>query len=89
MYKVTNFKWVPKPNATETVFNSLQPAIRYTKDECLDLPDMVYTTRDIALTRQQEKYYTQLKNKMIMQAAGEDVTAATAAVNMNKLLQIS
>ena len=89
MYKVTNFKWVPKPNATEIVFNSLQPAIRYTKDECLDLPDMVYTTRDIALTRQQEKYYTQLKNKMIMQAAGEDVTAATAAVNMNKLLQIS
>ena len=89
MYKVTNFKWVPKPNATETVFNSLQPAIRYTKDECLDLPDMVYVTRDIALTRQQEKYYTQLKNKMIMQAAGEDVTAATAAVNMNKLLQIS
>ena len=89
MYKVTNFKWVPKPNATETVFNSLQPAIRYTKDECLDLPDMVYTTRDIALTRQQEKYYTQLKNKMIMQAACEDGTAATAAVNMNKLLQIS
>ena len=89
MYKVTNFKWVPKPNATETVFNALQPAIRYTKDECLDLPDIIYTTRDIPLTRQQEKYYKQLKDKMIMQAAGEDVTAATAAVNMNKLLQIS
>jgi SNF2 family DNA or RNA helicase len=89
MYKVTNFKWVPKPNATETVFNALQPAIRYTKDECLDLPDMIYVTRDIPLTRQQEKYYKELKDKMIMQAAGEDVTAATAAVNMNKLLQIS
>ena len=89
MYKVTNFKWVPKPNATETVFNALQPAIRYTKDECLDLPDMIYVTRDIPLTRQQERYYKELKDKMIMQAAGEDVTAATAAVNMNKLLQIS
>lgn len=89
MYKVTNFKWVPKPDATSTVFNALQPAIRFTKDECLDLPDMVYTTRDIPLTRQQEKYYKELKDKMVMQAAGEDVTAATAAVNMNKLLQIS
>jgi SNF2 family DNA or RNA helicase len=49
----------------------------------------VYVTREVALTRQQEKYYKELKDKMIMQAAGEDVTAATAAVNMNKLLQIS
>ena len=30
MIKVTNFKWVPKPDATETVFNALQPAIRFT-----------------------------------------------------------
>ena len=89
MYKVTNFKWVPKPSATDIVFDALQPAIRFTKEECLDLPELVYTTREVALTRQQEKYYKELKDKMIMQAAGEDVTAATAAVNMNKLLQIS
>ena len=89
MYKVTNFKWVPKPSATETVFEALQPAIRFTKEECLDLPELVYVTREVALTRQQEKYYKELKDKMIMQAAGEEVTAATAAVNMNKLLQIS
>ena len=89
MYKVTNFKWVPKPSATDIVFDALQPAIRFTKEECLDLPELVYVTREVALTRQQEKYYKELKDKMIMQAAGEDVTAATAAVNMNKLLQIS
>jgi hypothetical protein len=37
MYKYTQFKWLPKPDATDIVFNALQPAIRYTKDECLDL----------------------------------------------------
>ena len=89
MYKVTNFKWVPKPSATETVFDALQPAIRFTKDECLDLPDMVYVTREVPLTRQQEKYYKELKSRMVMEAAEETVTAATAAVNMSKLLQIS
>ena len=89
MYKVTNFKWVPKPDATDTVFNALQPAIRFTKEECLDLPDIIYTTRDVPLTRQQEKYYKELKDRMVMEAAEETVTAATAAVNMNKLLQIS
>ena len=89
MIKVTNFKWVPKPNATETVFKALQPAIRFTKEECLDLPDIIYTTRDVPLSRQQDKYYKELKNRMVMEAAEETVTAATAAVNMNKLLQIS
>jgi len=89
MYKVTNFKWIPKPDATETVFKALQPAIRFTKEECLDLPEIVYTKREVELTRQQQKYYKELKDKMIMQAAGEEITTNTAAVNMNKLLQIS
>lgn len=89
MRKITNFKWIPKEDATTTVHRVLQPAIRFTKDECLDLPPMVYTKREVALTRQQIKYYKELKNKMVMEAAGEQVTAVNAAVNMNKLLQIS
>lgn len=89
MHKVTNFKWIPKNNATQLVFNALQPAIRFTKDECLDLPEMTYTKREIALTKQQDKYYKLLKNKMVMEAAGEEITAVNAAVAMNKLLQIS
>jgi len=89
MYKVTNFKWVAKDTATEVVYNALQPAIRFTKDECLDLPPMVYVKREVELTRQQKKYYKELQTKMVMQAAGEQITAVNAAVNMNKLLQIS
>ena len=89
MYKVSQFKWIPKESAVNTVFKSLQPAIRFTKDDCLDLPDMVYVKREVELTRQQSKYYKELKNRMIMEAAGEEVTAVNAAVSMNKLLQIS
>jgi len=89
MRKITNFKWTPKEDATTTVHRVLQPAIRFTKEECLDLPPMVYVKREVELTRQQKKYYKELKSKMVMEAAGEQVTAANAAVNMNKLLQIS
>jgi len=89
MYKVTQFRWVPKDNATETVYNALQPAIRFTKDECLDLPELMYTKRDVPLTTQQKNYYEVLRQNMIMQAAGESITAANAAVAMNKLLQMS
>tara|TARA_R110000851_G_scaffold218055_2_gene370990 strand:+ start:1410 stop:2882 length:1473 start_codon:yes stop_codon:yes gene_type:complete len=89
MRKVTNFKWVALETATETVYNALQPAIRFTKEECLDLPPMVYVKREVELTRQQKKYYKELRDRMVMQASGEQITAVNAAVNMNKLLQIS
>jgi SNF2 family DNA or RNA helicase len=89
MYKVGQFRWVPKPTALQTVFNALQPAIRFTKDECLDLPEMTYVSREVQLTKQQQKYYTLMKNRMVMEAAGEEITSVNAAVNLNKLLQIS
>jgi len=89
MFKVTNFKWVPRPDATDIVFKALQPAIRFTKEECLDLPDMIYTKRTVEMTRQQKKYYNELKNKLVVQAGGERITAVNAAVEMNKLLQIA
>tara|TARA_R110001599_G_scaffold70906_5_gene198244 strand:- start:428 stop:1975 length:1548 start_codon:yes stop_codon:yes gene_type:complete len=89
MYKITNFKWKPKETASDTVYNALQPAIRYTKDECLDLPPLVYVKREVELTRQQKKYYKELKDRLVLQTAGEEVTAPNAAINMSKLLQIS
>ena len=89
MYKVTQFKWVVRPNANKIVHQSLQPAIRFTKDECLDLPEMIYVSREVELTPQQKKYYNALKSKLVIQASGEQITAVNAAVGLSKLLQIS
>lgn len=89
MNKVTQFKWVPKPDANSTVFRALQPAIRYTKEQCLDLPEMTYVVRDVPLSPQQEKYYELLRRQLIVQAAGEEITTVNAAANLNKLLQLS
>jgi SNF2 family DNA or RNA helicase len=89
MYKVSRFKWIAKPNAALVVQEVLQPAIRFEKDQCLDLPKVTYIEREAPLTPQQNKYYKQLKQQMVISAAGEYVTAVNAAVNINKLLQIS
>lgn len=89
MYKETQFRWKPKPTAIDSVYRALQPAIRFTKDECLDLPDMTYVKRNVTLTKQQDVYYKKLKSQMAMEVDGEQVTAVNAAVVMNKLLQIS
>lgn len=89
MNKVTMFKWAPKPNAPELVHEALQPAIRYTKEQCLDLPPVITMTREVPLTPQQAKYYNLLKDQMLVQAAGETITAVNAAAGVSKLLQIS
>jgi SNF2 family DNA or RNA helicase len=89
MVQVTKFKWVPKHIATDEVFRALQPAIRYTKKECLDLPEVVYQTRDVPLTPQVAKYYAALKKQLLIEAAGEQISAVNAAASLNKLLQIS
>jgi SNF2 family DNA or RNA helicase len=89
MNKITQFKWSPKANAHEQVHEALQPAIRFTKEQCLDLPPVITMTREVPLTPQQAKYYNLLKDQMLVQAAGETITAVNAAAGVSKLLQIS
>lgn len=89
MQKVSQFTWIPRFNAQDIVFKTLQPAIRYTKADCLDLPDVLYQTREVPLTPQQDKYYKKLKKEFFIEAAGEDVTAVNAGVMLTKLLQVS
>ena len=89
MNKVTMFKWLPKADAQDKIHQALQPAIRFTKAQCLDLPPVITVTREVPLTPQQKKYYTMLKEQMLVRAAGETITAINAAGEVNKLLQIS
>jgi SNF2 family DNA or RNA helicase len=89
MFPVSEYRWLPKPEATAIVHKVLQPAIRFAKADCLDLPDVIYTDRDAPMTPQQAKYYKELKQEMLIEAAGEEITAVNAAVKLNKLLQIA
>lgn len=89
MQQLTRFKWIPKPNAKNEVHKALQPAIRFSKNDCLDLPDVMYQTREVPLTSQVTKYYNMLKTQMLVEAAGAQISAVNAAAGLSKLLQIS
>ena len=89
MVKLTQYKWAPKKDALDVVYKALQPAIRFTKEECLDLPEILYTTREVPLTKQQQQYYDKLRKEMVAIAAGEEITATNAASMLTKLLQVS
>jgi SNF2 family DNA or RNA helicase len=89
MWQQARFRWLPKQTSSADVHEALQPAIRYTKAECLDLPEVVYQTRQVPITPQVSKYYKALKQQLQIEAAGEQISAVNAAAAMSKLLQIS
>jgi SNF2 family DNA or RNA helicase len=89
MTKVSQYRYIPKPNAKLVVHKALQPAIRFEKRQCIDLPPLTFLERDAPLTPQQSGFYKLLKKEMMIEAAGEEISAVNAATQINKLLQIS
>ena len=89
MKQLSQFTWVPKPEATEKVHEAMQPAVRFTRDECVDLPPLMYETRQVGLTKEQGKAYKEMVNKLRTEAEEGEITAVNEAVKMAKLVQIA
>jgi SNF2 family DNA or RNA helicase len=89
MQKVTTFKWANRPQALEVCRKVLQPSIRYSLDECKDLPQTNFVGRKTELTKQQQKAFKEMQDKAVTIFTAGEVTAANTAVMLSKLLQIS
>ena len=88
MMKIGQWNFVPRPESVDIVKNILQPAVRYTRDECFDLPDTVVQTRQVDLTPLQKKHYTQMLKHFVSEATEGTITAVNEAVKIQKLVQI-
>jgi len=90
MMKIGQWKFVPRPESVEIVKHILQPAVRYTRDECFDLPETMIQTRQVELTAEQKKHYAQMLRHFVTEAASEGtITAVNEAVKIQKLVQIA
>ena len=90
MMKIAQWKFVPRPEAVDIVKHILQPAVRYTREECFDLPDTVIQTRQVELTAEQKKHYTQMLRHFVTEMSQEGtITAVNEAVKIQKLVQIA
>ena len=89
MNQVSNFRWVAKPTALETVYQAMQPGVRYLRKDVKELPETSYQTRDCPLTPEQAKVYKQLYDKSFHAFTQGQVTALNEGVLMSKLLQVS
>lgn len=89
MKQVSNFVWIPKDNAMDVVYEVMQPAIRFTRDECVDLPPCTYLTRQAELTAEQNKAFKEMVTKLKTEVQEGSVTAVNEAVKAQKLIQIA
>ena len=87
MYQVSTFRWIERDDAQDTVFNTMQPAIRYKKADCIHLPPTTYQDRHCEMTTDQRKHYERLVKDSITNIGGVDITAVNAGVLLQKLVQ--
>lgn len=88
MKPITKFKWGAREGALHIVQQAMQPAIRFRRSECIDLPPTTYATRTAELTPEQKKLYKEMVNKAKTEFEGGQITAANEAVKVGKLIQI-
>lgn len=89
MFKVSTFTYLPRDGASKMVYEVLQPAIRFEKRECLDLPPITYVAREVEMEAVQKKYYEKMRKDQLMEVAGKQITAVNGGVLVGKLLQLA
>jgi SNF2 family DNA or RNA helicase len=82
-------RWIDRPGARDVVAASLADiTIRFSKNECLDLPPNTHITVMTKLPDKVRRMYDQMAKESYLLLNSGDVSAINAAVRANKLLQI-
>ncbi len=89
MTQITQFKWIAKPEAKDIVHQAMQPSVRYTLDECHDIPQTTYSMRHVPLSSKQALVYHMLLKQFRAQWDGNDILAVNEGAKLAKLLQVS
>lgn len=88
MFPAGPYKWVARMDANDKVRQVMQPAIRFEKKDCLDLPPITYNPRYVELTPEQKEAFESMRKRLKFTNEDNSVAAANSAVKMLKLIQI-
>lgn len=89
MIKVSQFIDVPKARAEDVVKAFMQPAIRFSLEECKDMPERVYITKEVHMCKEQYQAYESMRKNLLAEFRGQEITAVNAGVASMKLCQIA
>ncbi|HZI17013.1 MAG TPA: helicase-related protein, partial [Pyrinomonadaceae bacterium] len=90
MVRVSQFKWEPRKNAEQIVADMLRgTVVRFTRDECFDLPPTVVHTHEVAMTAEQKKLIDTLRKEAAAEVAAGLIKGVNEAVVISKMLQVT
>jgi SNF2 family DNA or RNA helicase len=89
MYKLSQFRWIPRQRSNDYVYARMQPAVRYKLEDCVDIPETTYSTREVEMSRVQELFYTKMEKAMQVMWMEHNIDAANEGVLLGKLMQIA
>jgi SNF2 family DNA or RNA helicase len=90
MSRVGNgYVWKPKPDAVQRAFSWMQPSVRYSLEDVVELPPLISRTIDVSMSKQQIDTYKRVATTMQVMIRDKQITALNAGAAMNKLLQIA
>lgn len=79
--------WVPRRGMSKLIYDRIEPrSIRFKASECLDLPEQVFSIRELEMTGKQEKVYVDMVENMFAELDGEDTV--TARIPLSKLMKL-
>lgn len=88
--KTTVFSWRPKDGAEEVIYNKLEDlCMSMSAEDWLDMPERIDRTIQVQIPGPARVKYDQLERDLLLPFTDGDVTADTAGILSNKLLQLA
>jgi SNF2 family DNA or RNA helicase len=90
MRRLSQFRWIPRPEANQVVQAAMSPSVRYTREDVMELPPCMLVDRAVALDADAAKAYEMLyKKARMLTTKGESISAVNEGILQSKLLQVS
>lgn len=84
------FSYKPLPGAEDAIFRKISDiSISMKAADHLKMPELVTSDYETKLSEKEQNRYKELKENMVIQLSGEEITAANAASLSNKLCQMA
>lgn len=84
--KIGDFKWIDRRGSVDLVFDMMQPAVRFSRDECYDMPPCQTVSWEAELSPLQRQFFKGMVDGDAIPS--HNIMAVNAADKINKLLQI-
>lgn len=85
----STYVWVDRPEAQQIIYQCMRPSIRFTRDQCLDLPGEIYSSLGVEMSAEQTKHYKEITRDLYTEIQGKRINAVNEGVKRLKLLQIA